>query len=152
MCIKQRASCAHPNGLRADKAEIRIKFIPFIGAGLSQQDPQGLPVSVGQATDIPISERPLNAARAIHFVFRVKTVSKWGSGRCHVRAKGSLESAWGLDLDPGLGRGCGTVGPTRCGEVQPKRGSILQGRQEMQRRMTWWGAFLSSLEGFFQHG
>lgn len=69
MCIKQRVSCAHPNGVRADKAEIRIKFIPFIGAGLSQQDPRGLPVSFGlfyslRATDIPISEGTLNVACA----------------------------------------------------------------------------------------
>lgn len=34
-------SCAHPNGVSADKEEIRIKFIPVIEAGLSQQEPRG---------------------------------------------------------------------------------------------------------------
>lgn len=47
MCMELRLSCAHPNGVCADKAEIRIKFIPLIGPGLSQQVPRGLPLSGG---------------------------------------------------------------------------------------------------------
>lgn len=37
----ENVSCIHPNGASADKEEIRIKSIPVIEDGLSQQEPRG---------------------------------------------------------------------------------------------------------------
>lgn len=168
MCIKRRVSCAHPNWVRADKAEIRIKFIPFIGPGLSQQDPRGLPVSFGlfyspRATNIPISEGTLNVAHASAWVTPsisspevpeflsclVQNFVKVRFRETSLKNKkitllllGPWSGSW-----PGEGVCTGT--DEMGGEAQPKTGSILQWQQEMQHRMTWWGSLLSSLEGFF---
>lgn len=152
MCIKQRVSCAHPNGVRADKAEIRIKFIPFIGVGLSRQDPRGLPLSFGlfyspRATDIPISEGALNVARASAWVTpSISSSEVPGFLSCLAQnfVKGRFrETSLKNKRLPSLiwilawrGGGWCNSGTDEMGKAWSKTRSVLQWQQEMQHRMT----------------
>lgn len=160
MCMELRVSCAHPNGVCADKTEIRIKFIPLIGAGLSQQDPWGLLLSDGllsrcgqltfQFLKEPWMQHASHLGEGVYFIlslilslFNMKFCQSEGQEdisqeqNAHFTLPGALIwiQAWG-----------GGVGLWR---LRPKTGSILLWQQEMQHRKTWWGSFLSSLEGFF---
>lgn len=158
MCMKLRVSCAHPDGVCVDKAAIRIKFIPLIGAGLSLQDPWGLPLSSGllshcgqltvQFLKEPRMHRAFRLGDGVLFIlprslaFSDAILSEWGSGRHQSRAKWSLCSPWGPDLDPGLGRRCGAEEAQTWNRVHPP---VAAGDAAQE---TWWGFFLSSLEGF----
>lgn len=60
----QNASCIHPNGVSADKEQIRIKSIPVIEDGLSQQEPRGWMYTVGPPRAVPNHHStPLNERR-----------------------------------------------------------------------------------------
>lgn len=152
MCMKLRVSCAHPNEVCVDKAEIRIKFIPLIGAGLSLQDPWGLPLSGGLLShcgQLTVQFLWKNLECTARFVWVMASISSslvlsrfqmkfcQSEGRedisqeqnDHFALPGALIwiQAWG-----------GGVGLRR---LRPETGSILLWQQEMQHRRHDEGSF-----------